>query len=346
MNTKALGIIVLVVAAGLGVAFVAPVVNHSLISADIMSGYSGLEARMLGVDIPIDYKTVTYSAISNKIILDVNLASAASWIEANDPTGLTVSISQPQQYQVGTPVQTATVNSRFENETGNYTVSKYFKSTIITMQMSIEFQTSGWGLEFIRSLTYWIQLQQNPNTVFQKANSSFAAILDVVTHDIPTTNGGTWTISPDASGFDLPLTSLSTVPVPEWVSQMNYTDTISNLAIVKFPVSVVKAAPSSTFGGWRVDGDLLLKLDIDVLLLGEWIQVRPWHATELPPPPPNPFAAVGAALMVLFGLVVTIALLVKVPDPKFKVVGLVIVWLVIAWWLGWINALIGAMGFG
>jgi hypothetical protein len=344
MKKLAVGLIGLIVIAGfLFVVLGPPILPHF---EEITHGYSGLDAQITGVGVPDYYVDVTKNVGVTYTFVDVSFAgplgSTKNGVEAADPTGVSCGIGVPQLYLEDYKL----LGSKSEH-VGSDNVTTSHKQNIMHLQMSVNLKTAGWGLDWVYDVIFWVQLRQNPNTVFQNANSSYACILDVRTRDAATyVNPNDFVVDPSGGGYDVPLTPVDSTTAPTWVTDAGYSGVISQLTTIKFPVHVVKAIPGSFAGFFRGESEARMTFDIDVLLLGEWVQVRPWVAVTYPPVPPSLWEAIAMFIYLIAGFAITIVLLVKVPDPRFKIVGLIVVWAIIAYQLGWIDQLLGGLSGG
>ena len=126
--------------------------------------------------------------------------------------------------------------------------------------------------------TLWIQVEENPFSVFSNADESIAYTINVYTLDKVTIYNDI-EVKPSAAAYDFPLTQVGEPsPIPQWVTESGFTDNVQYFEKVKFAVEVLRG--HATWVGDRVESTAEWEIGIDMLLLGEWKQVHPYREFE------------------------------------------------------------------
>lgn len=219
----------------------------------------------------------------------------------------------------------------------------------VEAHMGITVETYRGGILDTVDTTYWIQLAKNALSVFSNADESEAYIIQVFAYAVGEKTGSIEVTGED-QGYTFPLTSLESVTVPKWITDSGYTSNLQYFSKIKFPVDVLEAAPTTVGGALRAESKIDLHIAVMVLLFGVWERVVPyidWEGADNPDPLKwlwDLLGAIGVFLWLIIAFALTIIIVVKVPDTRFKVAGLAIVWLIVAWQLGWLDMLWEGLG--
>ncbi|MHA1812737.1 MAG: hypothetical protein ACTSYX_04800, partial [Candidatus Thorarchaeota archaeon] len=220
--------------------------------------------------------------------------------------------------------------------------------------MTAVLETYGDGWVSIKDVKFWILLENNAFSVFTSADETAVAVLNVYTSERPEIGqqGKKLDFDPEGGGYDLPLYTAEgqkVSSVPDWLQDEYAVENLKRLQTVRFPITVIEAAPTTvSFFDWsRVECQAVITLGIDVLLFGQWEELRPYHKVEPPEPDKtwwdmlqdwleeNSPSLMGILLLVI-GLVFTVIVFRFVPDWRMKLVAVAVVWLILLlWFAGW-----------
>ncbi len=224
----------------------------------------------------------------------------------------------------------------------------------IECQMSVTVYTYNGGLKDIHGdVIFWIQIENNPFSIFSTADESFAFFVNTYTRDKAVITGD-MNVVPTSSGFDFDSVSvvMDSTRVPQWIIDSGYTTNAELFTTIKFPLKILSAKPYLGLVpfvdlGVRYESTATWDIGVDVILIGVWEQVkttRVWESGAITPGGLFDWffellAAIGAFLWVGIGLVGTIFIIMKVKKPMFVGVGLLILWGIILWQLGVFNVI-------
>lgn len=269
-------------------------------------------------------------------------------------TGLRLSITSPQYLRnedrtldpFVSGIITDTLGVMWE-ETTSQKVSK------MTFEMSMILSTYGSGFGAITDVTFWIQLSNNDFSVFTGADDVAISIINVYNMERPfiSQTGTTIDFEPESSGADFPLHTVEGGSIgrfPDWAADSYNLDNLKTLSNIKFPLYVLEADPTtvSLIDWTRVECQVEFTLGIDVLVFGEWKELKPYRDVE----PPDPdltwweqflaFLGVGLEtvymiLFVLIGIIGTALAFWKM--KRLAIPAIIVLWagiVFLLWWLG------------
>jgi len=328
----------------LGFAYVAGVGYHPSSSAPI-TGYDGITSEF--VDIEHGYTdatqsiSITSASMRPKTVLDNGLIS-----NLLTPTGLRAELQQPSVF--GSRLDWSDTIRETTKDLGSYTtLQKTWEAHIVQAQMGVTIRTDGVGVATVNNVIFWIQLEENSYSVFTDATESIAFIIEVYTYDEATeSNVDLIDVDPASGSYTIPLTSVETEPIPSWITESGYTGALQNFKKVNFPLKVIEATPGHVLGWARTETQVTFHLQMDILLFGYWEVVsefKEWIEPDLPDPIADLIEFIIQFLGLIIGLVCTIVILWKVPDWRVKAVGIIFVWALVGWQLGWLDLLIAGL---
>jgi len=294
----------IVVAAVIAIALLILVPSIGLFSG-LPHGYSGLVCESYGIEhdyetsspswmnpdgVPVEYhRTTYYQGINPPSYLPFS---------AGNPTGIETQVTSPQ-YIRHEDLDTITVDVGEPHDDGTGELVQDYTETfvsIVTMEFTIFIETypsytdrATGDDHAIYNVKFWFHLYNNPHTVFQGADSSIVAILNLRTKSDGVEilqKGKDLDFIPDAGGSDVELYTLGTgAKLPTGVSDYYNEENLRKFQDVKFAVLVKKAEP---FGEqWsptgRVDCSAKITFELEVLLFGEWERMRPYKEVVGPP---------------------------------------------------------------
>ena len=324
----------LIVFVGLGLGRVRPF---------IISGYDGVTAKF--VDIEHNYHTeipqVTIGVTT--ATLDFLPFDAAAFV----PTGVRAELGQPQYIGQRDDYYR---NISVVNHAAKTNVTEYWEAHVVDMIMSVTFKTTGTGLAPITDVVFWVELEENPYSVFTAADDAIAFILEVYTTQPATINNLQLNdVEPAAGGTTIDMTSLEKADIPDWILDSGYTGKITDLKRVKFPLKIIKMQPTNLALIRQVEGQVTFHLHIDVLLFGHW-ELLGQYKEYIPPDLPDETDLLGdliAFLMqtgwIIGGFVIMVAVLYFAPG-RYKVIGPVVFVVFLLIGLGVFDVLLGASG--
>lgn len=326
-----------------------------LLLVAILLGMGFVGIRPFGVGMPHGYDGVVATAHSVEHDYANVVTVSDPFYRGIDPdglpTGLRASCNSPQY--VGhiddDPIVTfekVMVDGVVKNKTKTIKVSK------VNFEMNIDVETYGFGTHMIRDVSFWFELQNNPFSIFTGADEVAIAVIKVATTTRPVIEqkGDDIDFFPKAGGQQIALYTMNDVKlpdVPDWLEKDYVVENIEKLQNVKFAIDVFIADPIWQvvwFGGYRVDCLVTFTLSIDVMLFGEWTDLKPWEE-YIPPEPdltlweqftkwlegvsPDALSFLMLMAWIIIGFIATILILRFVPDFRVKLVGIAIVWVVL-----------------
>lgn len=208
-------------------------------------------------------------------------------------------------------------------------------------QMTARIETYGNGFDTISDVTFWIAVENNDFSIFTSGDEVAVAIINVYTVDVPVVaqKGVDIDFEPKAGGADFAIYSSDgekMTSVPDWLQESYVLENFEKFSDIRFPIHVLSATPGNDWGA-RVDCQVEFTIGLDVEVVGEWKQLRPWRDVVQPEPDKtiwemllefleDPFAFIGTVIWVIVGFVGTVLVLKFVPDPRFKLVGVAAIW--------------------
>jgi len=304
-------------------------------------GYDGITSEF--VDIEHGYTdasesiSITSASMRPKTVLDNGMIS-----NLLTPTGLRAELGQPSV--IGSRLDWSDMII-VEDETTS--TRKTWEAHIIQAQMGVTIRTDGIGVATVNNVIFWIQLEENSYSVFTDATESIAFIIEVYTYDEATeSNIDLIDVDPASGSYTIPPTTVETEPIPPWIAESGYTGNLQNFKKIKFPLKVLEATPGHILGWARTETQVTFHLQIDILLFGYWEVVsefKKWIEPDIPDLIADLLAFIIQFLGLIIGLVCTIVILWKVPDYRIKAVGIIVVWAIVGWQLGWLDMLLAGL---
>jgi len=324
----------------LGIILVATFGGFYLIAVErplvMIHGYDGPTATIIDVESDADRSGSTW-------IESISPSSASAYPPNPDLLDLIVSCGTHMTIQ-SAPVVANTevldeITVAYVDEEKKTNMTKTWSIQEVECHMGVTVETYKGGLMDTLSTIYWVKLEKNALSVFSTADESEAYIIQVFAYDVGDKTGSIEVTGED-KGFSFDLTSLENVNIPDWILESGYTENLQFFSKVKFPIEVLEAAPTNLGGLARGESKIDLHLSVMVLLFGEWertVKYVDWKGADNP----DPFAwlweliaAIVTFLWFIIGIVGTVIIAWKVPDPKFKAIGIIILWGVVLWQTG------------
>lgn len=310
----------------------------------VISGYDGLEATMQ--DVTHGYTTAEESITPTTAQVDPFPASAVGAL--TDVTGVRAEIGQPEVIGQRQDYEKS-INVLDEEEGTNTT--KTWEARIVELEMGIVLRTCGAGWVAIEDVTFWIELKETTTSVFSNADESLAYIISVETIE-PATLEGDIDVSPASGGKEVEMTTIKTEEPPQWLIDSGYSGNLRYFTDVKFPIKVISATPAIAagfIGEWlnlRTEAQATIRLEVEVLLFGYWEVVKEYNPIEPPPYPDwlgDLIAWLEQSLIVVAGFA-GMVIIIYVAPKRWKLLGPVVFVLALAYSLGWLDPLLGALG--
>lgn len=329
-KTKAVIVILLIISVGLFVSLF-PYKGRNPIT---IMGYDGPVAEI--VDMEDGYGDIHYfQGIGFPTMRSVTTAAASVYPSTPDLIDLMVPSGLKMELQAAPNVISYEalddIEIKEEDTAKEETTTHTIKQQIAKCDMSLTVTTYQGGLADAPTTTFWIQISENAYSVFTDSADGIAYILMAYTLEIPTKIGDIDT-TPSAKGFVFPLTSVETEESPAWVRDY-YTESIDEFRVVKFPLTVGRG--HATVGIPRAESSMTFLIGIDILLLGYWKVVHAYLEWEWPDFWGNLFDALIWAFWLIVGVIATVLLLIKVKEPRMKIVSILVLWAILAFPLGW-----------
>ena len=315
----------------------------------IPHGYDGVVATTLEVE--HDYTELDRD-FNTGLAMGID-PSQEPYPSLQDPTGLLVSITSPQYLRSADRTLDPFFDIITDSWGDEWTQTTTQKVSKMEFEMSITLATFGYGLNNIQDVAFWIQLSNNDFSVFTGADDVAIAVLEVYNLERPyiSQKGASLDFEPETSGGGYPLYSVegSTISnFPDWAADSYNLENLQRLSNVKFPLYVLDAAPNivSLLDWTRVECQVEFTLGIDVLVFGEWRELKPYRDVEFPDPDltwwEQVLESLGMGLeviyMVLFVLVGIIGTALAFWKMKqYAIPAVIVLWggiLFLLWWLG------------
>jgi len=256
--------------------------------------------------------------------------------DAMNPAGLKVTIqSAPVLYET---VLIDSIEKLEVDDTAKTNTSTLWEVHELEFRMGVTIETFAGGLLSAYGATFWIELLSNDDSIFSTADEQYACFVQVYTNQ-PSEIVGSIEIYGEDQGFSFDRTSLTTQNIPQEILDSGYTIATSSTGHIKFPIQVISATPSLFFST-RTEAEAEMHISIMVILFGVWERLVPYVEWDNPVPPgwfDWIFALIpGIVMFVWFGIgiVATLLILLKVKNPTYVGVGLLILWGIILWQLG------------
>ena len=199
----------------------------------------------------------------------------------------------------------------------------------------VTISTYSGGLDEIEDVTFWIELQDNADSIFSSAEDRYAYFVEFYTRSLAV-GQGYMTVVPSAQGANFVPVSIEKEDVPQWLLDAGYTTSASQFVHVKIPLRVLSAVPFLS-GLVREESYVTWDIGFDVILTGMWEHVadlKDWDWPEIPDFWGLLLDAIGQFLWYIAGIVLSIVVIAKVRDPRFIAVLLGIIWLLVLWQVG------------
>jgi len=147
--------------------------------------------------------------------------------------------------------------------------------------------------------------------VFTGADSVAVCILNVYNLERPdiTQRASKLDFHPSSGGADFPLYSMEDSELtdfPDWAATSYEVANLQALSKVKFPITIVEADPTMSITefpvplGDRVECQVEFTIGIDILLFGEWKELKPYRKVT----PREPDKTIWEILAEIFGVAV------------------------------------------
>jgi len=332
---KLVGIFVLVI---IGLSFIG-----GMLPTFMISGYDGPVAQIVDIDHTYDeeytgtgstsYVNPTEAAVYPTVtdLADLFVSTGLRMEIMALPNILTTEVIDTIDQSVTKVTDTGTIDG--EGYTDYLTTNKTWEVKRVTCNMQVTVRTYSGGLADVwGDVVFWIQLDNNANSMFTTAAESIVFFVNVYTRDA-VEKTGTMDVVPSAGGYDFDLTSMASTPVPQWVIDSGYTTNANLFRTVQFPLKVLSGAPYLQVVT-RFESSATWDIGIDLILIGEWEQVkttRVWDAGV--DEPEDWFDAIIAFLLliawVIVGFAATIVIFRFVPGMKMKLIAVGVVWAVL-----------------
>ena len=260
-------------------------------------------------------------------------------LDAITPTGLKIEIMAAPNVLEYIPIET--INQTIKSDDGKTETTKFWDIQKVKCSMSVTVETYMGGLaDIFGDVVFWIQLDENPNSIFSDVDDSLVYFVNVYTRTAATKEGGISYV-PKAGGFPFEYETVETKPVPQWFIDSGYSTSAAGQSSVKFPIKITSAVPLLA---WNVRSESYVTFDIgiDIILVGHWEETKDvldWEWPELPDLLGDILAGILFFIYLIVGLVSTIVVFWKVPDTKVKIITVIIIWAVLAIPLGWYDIL-------
>lgn len=314
-RTKAIGIIVILIIVGL-------TATSLVLPTFMISGYDGPVASVVDIDhtyrdFYIETDTVeyinpteaaVYPAISD--LVDVFIATGLRAEIMAAPNILTSEVIDTIEQSVSVATGTGT-NELGEEYTDYEMTNKTWEVTRVSCNMQVTVRTYSGGLaDVYGDVVFWIQLEDNAFSMFSTAEESICFFVNVYTRDA-IVKTGTMDVVPSAGGYDFDLTSIESTPVPQWVVDSGYTTNANLFRTVQFPLKVLSGAPYLGVVpfvdlGTRYESSATWDIGIDVILIGEWEQVKTTRVWKSGVDEPDDLSWLIPYIVILVGLICTV----------------------------------------
>lgn len=330
----------------------------------VVTGYDGITVRVNRVDSPADtILTIGTQTVQSSWVEQYNTSSAVVYPDTPDildafmscGTHLTVqAVPGDAGYQTLEMVTNETLATIVEanpndalktNETITWVVQE------VTMRFGLTVETYRGGLLQTPMTTYWLKLSQNDYSVFNDADRSKVFFMQVYSYE-PGEKVGVIEVDGEDQGFVFDMNSLGAGDIPQWILNSEYSgkydlDTLQYLTDVEIPIVVREAAPTTIAGAIRQESKIDLHIEVRLLLFGQWVRTAPyvpWESADNPDPWQwlwDILGGIATLIMLGVGILLTIVVVIKVPNPYAKVLTVILIWVILAVPLGWYGLFLG-----
>jgi len=204
----------------------------------------------------------------------------------------------------------------------------------VKCQMSVTAATYRGGLASVFGTTFWIQVEENAYSIFSNADNNIAYIVNIFNAEVPQERGNMEYVGM-AKGYNFPITSVSKHPVPQWLIDAGYQPAGELFEVVKFPIEIMSGCPYFELIT-RVESDITFTIGIDVILIGEWVQIKDWIDWELPEPEDQIWLIV-VILLAVVGVAGTVLIVVRLGGkfhPVLLFIFVAVCWVPLILWIG------------
>ena len=306
-------VIILLVVVGIIILFVAPI-------GFVISGYGGLESTVHSVEEEHDS-------------VDSEIFPTIAHVNSYWTTDLNFELGQPQFRTT----ESTYFNEIEETKDNGDLLVRTWEVRIAYFDLAATVRTAAPGFTQIADIDFWIELKQNDYNVFQDADEVKAYILEVVTVGAAEVSSTAHIeVSPVAGGFSFDMDPLQSEPIPSWMADSGYQESLSNLKNVRIKLTVLRAEPYYIPAIIRADQQATWRMEVRALVFGFWEVLSPYDPC-IPgdvwegwfPWLDDIFLGLQLILGGILGLVITVAI-VKMPlPPTVKLIGLAVAWIVI-----------------
>ena len=229
-----------------------------------------------------------------------------------------------------------------EAETNTTTTVEIWKAKC---NLGLTVETWEGGLAQIKDVTFWLELQDNADSIFSSATDRYAYIVEVYNRN-QVLKEGSMTVVPTAQGAGFVPTTITEEEVPQWLIDAGYQASGSQMTHIKIPIKILSAVPIQS-GNVRLESYTTWDIGFDVIMTAKWVHVsdyKEWGWPELPDFWGTLLDAIAQFAWYIAGIVVSIVVILKVKDPRYIALLLGIMWLVVLWQTGALHQLIGWFG--
>lgn len=266
----------------------------------IISGYDGVTAQISGMSYDESKTPAGVSEANDGTSAQIDpiqywpLGSLAPI----DPTGVMLEVDG--MIDVHNTIPLDTIPQTIDNGDGTDTIKKWVVQEV-NCSMGATVSTYGIGLDLNAiSLVFTVTLEENGFSVFTDANQTYACILEVYTRSATQVSSVLMDVVPKSGGYNFPMTSLDSSPLPDWFLDSGYNvGNLNRLSKVSFDIKVNKAQPSSFAYGWRTDNTAIFDIGVSVFLVGYWERTvnHGWEPPDVPPGMFDWLFSLGAAIV-------------------------------------------------
>jgi len=314
-----------------------------------ITGYDGPVARIIDIDHTFDEgfgeAYVEYIGATDAVVYPTGITD---FLDVLIPCGLRAEIMAAPNvlsYEVIDEVTENIIDKEAETNT-----TKIWEVQKVKCSMSVVIETYGGGLaDIYGDVIFWIQINDNSDSIFSTADEKFAYIVNVYTRD-KVFEEGSMTVVPTAAGFDFELTAVETVPPPQWIIDGGYTSSLEQFKVIKFPIKILNAVPILAPGlpPVRYESYVQFDIGIDIFLFGYWEQTKDYREFEWPELPDfwgDLLETIVPFLWYFFGIVVTVLVIWKLKNPGYIIPILIGVWALVLLQTGFIVDMLESIGW-
>lgn len=314
-RTKAIAIIIILIIIGM-------TVTSIVLPTFMISGYDGPVASVEKIDHTYDqeytgtgmaeYVNPTEAAVYPTVtdLADIFVSTGLRIEIMALPNILTSEVIDTIEQSISVETGTGT-NDLGERYTDYEITNKTWEVKRVECSMEVTVRTYSGGLaDVYGDVVFWIQLEDNTNSIFSTADESIAFFVNVYTRDAIEKTGA-MDVVPSAGGYDFDLTSIESTPVPQWVIDSGYTTKSNLFRTVQFPLKVLSGAPYLGVVpfvdlGRRYESSATWDIGIDVTLIGEWKQVKTTRVWKSGVDEPESLDWLVPYIVILVGLICTV----------------------------------------